>query len=161
MLRLCMRFVESHPISNNMIVSIQVMIFIYYIYKILGCLYAVYHWFDSFSIIYRINHTTNIVNNMIWPSSNISIIILIKYWLIEVFDWVLECLYARISNKEHLYSKKSMLTIKIGLTSPSSSGWGGVLMKHPPPPLFDPYSPRFDPPSPLRYPIPLRYTPIP
>ena len=54
-----------------------------------------------------------------------------------------------------------MLTIKIGLTSPSSSGWGGVLMKHPPPPLFDPYSPRFDPPSPLFYPIPLYYTPIP
>ena len=54
-----------------------------------------------------------------------------------------------------------MLTIKIGLTSPSSSGWGGVLMKPTPTPLFDPYSPRFAPPYPLLYPIPLRYTPIP
>ena len=40
----------------------------------------------------------------------------------------------RISNKEHLYSKKSMLTIKIGISAPSSSGWGGVLMKQPPTP---------------------------
>ena len=31
-------------------------------------------------------------------------------------------------------------------------------MKPSPTPPFDPYSPRFDPPSPLLYPIPLRYT---
>ena len=66
-----------------------------------------------------------------------------------------------ISNKEHLYSKKSMLTRKIGITPPSSCGGRGALMKPSPTPPFDPYSPRFDPPSPLRYPIPLVYTPIP
>jgi len=31
-----------------------------------------------------------------------------------------------------------MLTIKIGITPPSSSGWGGVLMKLPPTPPFNP-----------------------
>jgi len=36
-----------------------------------------------------------------------------------------------------------MLTIKIGISAPSSSGWGGVLMKLPPTPLFDPYCPPF------------------
>ena len=66
-----------------------------------------------------------------------------------------------ISNKEHLYSKKSMLTRKIGITPPSSCGGRGALMKPSPTPPFDPYSPRFDPPSPLFYPIPLYYTPIP
>jgi len=54
-----------------------------------------------------------------------------------------------------------MLTIKIGITPPSSCGGRGALMKPSPTPPFDPYSPRFDPPSPLLYPIPLYYTPIP
>ena len=66
-----------------------------------------------------------------------------------------------ISNKEHLYSKKSMLTIKIDITTPSSSGGRGALTKPYPTPLFDPYSPQFAPPSPLFYPSPLMYTPIP
>jgi len=46
-----------------------------------------------------------------------------------------------------------MLTIKFDISAPSSSGGRGALMKPTPTPPFDPYSPRFAPPSPLFYPI--------
>jgi len=46
-----------------------------------------------------------------------------------------------------------MLTIKIGILPTIFQRREGDTMKPSPTPLFDPYSPRFAPPSPLFYPI--------
>ena len=78
-----------------------------------------------------------------------------------LYIWDTRMFIRCISYKEHLYSKISMLTIKIGILPITFQRREGDSTKPYPTPLFDPYSPRFDPPSPLLYPIPLMYTPIP
>ena len=78
-----------------------------------------------------------------------------------LYIWDTRMFIRCISYKEHLYSKISMLTIKIGILPITFQRREGDSTKPYPTPLFDPYSPRFDPPSPLFYPIPLLYTPIP
>ena len=51
---------------------------------------------------------------------------------------VLECIYAHISNKEHLYSKKSIRARKIHITLILNPKMRGVLMKPSPTPPFNP-----------------------
>lgn len=50
----------------------------------------------------------------------------------------LGCIYAHISNKEHLYSKKSIRARKIGIAYIPIIKREGVLMKPSPTPPFNP-----------------------
>lgn len=62
---------------------------------------------------------------------------------------VLYSIYAVYSIKEHLYSKKTMLTIKIHITTILNPKMRGALMKPSPTP---PFTPLLAPPSPMFYP---------